>query len=146
MQAKPFPGMGIGKSPADRRARPAAGLMARLRRAMAQQTTTKVRNMKKTLLSFAMIVAAASMAHGAAIKWAIGGLIDSSATIDTSVGSFVLAEYYHLRPRDLGRPHGPPWHRHAPEASQGVSGAIHNNKKTPAGIPGGRSCLWLVPD
>ena len=47
--------------------------------------------MKKTLLSFAMIVAAATMSHGAAIKWAIGGLIDSSATIDTSVGSFVLA-------------------------------------------------------
>ena len=98
--------------------------------------------MKKTLLSFAMIVAAASMAHGAAIKWAIGGLIDSSATIDTSVGSFVLAEYYHLRPRDLGRPHGPPWHRHAPEASQGVSGAIHNNKKTPAGIS--RRALLVV--
>ena len=37
------------------------------------------------------MVAAATIAHGAAIKWAIGGAIDDSANIDTSVGSFVLA-------------------------------------------------------
>ena len=47
--------------------------------------------MKKTFLALSLMVAAATIAHGAAIKWAIGGAIDANADIDTSVGSFVLA-------------------------------------------------------
>ena len=38
-----------------------------------------------------MLVAGATVANAAAIKWAIGGAIDANADIDTSVGSFVLA-------------------------------------------------------
>ena len=37
------------------------------------------------------MVVVATIASGASIKWAIGGAIDASASIDTSVGSFVLA-------------------------------------------------------
>jgi len=47
--------------------------------------------MKKTILAFALVVAAAATCHAASIKWAIGGAIDANANIDTSVGSFVLA-------------------------------------------------------
>ena len=46
--------------------------------------------MKKTFLALSLMVAA-TIASGASIKWAIGGAIDASADIDTSVGSFVLA-------------------------------------------------------
>ncbi len=46
--------------------------------------------MKKTFLALSLMVAA-TIASGASIKWAIGGAIDASANIDTSVGSFVLA-------------------------------------------------------
>lgn len=47
--------------------------------------------MKKAFLVFSALIATTMMASGASIKWAIGGLIDDSASIDTSVGSFVLA-------------------------------------------------------
>lgn len=47
--------------------------------------------MKKSILAVAVLIASASMIHAATIKWAIGGKIDASADIDTSVGSFVLA-------------------------------------------------------
>ena len=47
--------------------------------------------MRKILLALSLMVAAATISHGAAIKWAIGGAIDPNANIDTSVGSFVLA-------------------------------------------------------
>lgn len=47
--------------------------------------------MKKTFLALSLMVAAATIASGASIKWAIGGTIDASADIDTSVGSFILA-------------------------------------------------------
>lgn len=47
--------------------------------------------MKKTFLALSLMVAVASVSSGASIQWAIGGIIDSSASIDTGVGSFVLA-------------------------------------------------------
>ena len=47
--------------------------------------------MKKTILAIALLMASVSVVHAAAIKWAIGGVIDAESNIDTSVGSFVLA-------------------------------------------------------
>ena len=47
--------------------------------------------MKKTFIALTLMVVVATSASGAAIHWAIGGTIDASKDIDTSVGSFVLA-------------------------------------------------------
>ena len=47
--------------------------------------------MKKTFFALSLLIATATIASGASIKWAIGGAIDPSANIDTGVGSFVLA-------------------------------------------------------
>ena len=47
--------------------------------------------MKKTFLTFSLVAALAAVASGASIQWAIGGVIDATADIDTGVGSFVLA-------------------------------------------------------
>ena len=47
--------------------------------------------MKKTILTLAVFIAAMSTSSAASIKWSIGGALDASAGIDTSVGSFVLA-------------------------------------------------------
>ena len=47
--------------------------------------------MKKTLLAFAILVSSTTIVHAASIKWSIGGALDATAGIDTSVGSFVLA-------------------------------------------------------
>jgi len=47
--------------------------------------------MKKTFLMLSLLVAFAATASGAQIQWAIGGVIDATASIDTGVGSFILA-------------------------------------------------------
>ena len=49
--------------------------------------------MKKTILALLLLAASAATVQAAAIKWAIGGIIDAPADkpIDTTVGSFVLA-------------------------------------------------------
>ncbi len=49
--------------------------------------------MKKTFLALSLMIATATVASGAAIKWSIGGAIDppEGTTIGTDVGSFILA-------------------------------------------------------
>ena len=47
--------------------------------------------MKKTFLTLSLLAAFATVASAASIQWAIGGVIDATADIDTGVGSFVLA-------------------------------------------------------
>ena len=47
--------------------------------------------MKKTFVALLTFLVAAMTSQGASIKWSIGGAIDTSSSIDTSVGSFILA-------------------------------------------------------